>query len=83
MYWVDVGCVLDAVFVEAFDLVLPPAGVPDVVVFVSEVCVFSCDIGSSSASPKASSDAHLITALRIGLNAFSCDSGNRFGGTSV
>ena len=85
MYWfdVDVGCALEEVFVEVLVVVLPPDDAPDVVVLVSEVCVSSCDSGSSSASPNASSDARLITALRIGLNAFSCDSGSRLGGTSV
>ena len=69
--------------VEVLDVVLPLDDVPDVVVLVSEVCVFSCGIGSSSAGPNESSVARLITALRIGLNAFSCDKGKRFGDTSV
>ena len=49
--------------VEALDVALLPDDVPDVVVLVSEVCVFSCGIGSSSARPYASSDARLITAV--------------------
>ena len=50
--------------VEVLDVVLPPDDVPDVVVLVSEVCEFSCGIGSSSARPNASSDVRFITALQ-------------------